>query len=128
MELSKNKLKYFASFGKKKVRDEEQKFVVEGNKSVEELLQSSFRVEAIVATREWLDTHTISCESYEATHEEIEKISLLQHPQDVWALAYCKDNDTPTTLQGLVLALDGVQDRETWEQLFVWQIGLAFLR
>ena len=110
MELSKNKLKYFASFGKKKVRDEEQKFVVEGNKSVEELLQSSFRVEAIVATREWLDTHTIPCESYEASHEEIEKISLLQHPQDVWALAYCKDYGSQTTLHGLVLALDGVQD------------------
>ena len=37
MELSKNKLKYFASFGKKKVRDEEQKFVVEGNKIIDTL-------------------------------------------------------------------------------------------
>lgn len=110
MELSKNKIRYFSSFAKKKIRDEEQRFVVEGNKLVAELLQSDFHTCSIVATKEWLKEHSPQCECYEATHEEISKISLLQHPQDVWALACYKDFGRLIDTSGLVLALDGVQD------------------
>lgn len=112
MEISKNKIRYFASFTKKKVRDEAGFFVVEGNKMVAELLETDFHIEAIVATKEWIcNNNTLSCECYEATHEEISKISLLQHPQDVWALVKKKTipNDFDL-LDDLILALDGVQD------------------
>lgn len=111
MEISKNKIKYFASFAKKKTRDEEGLFIVEGNKMVAELLQTDFQVEAIVATKEWLSNNKLCCEYYEASHEEIRKISLLQHPQDVWALVKKKGFSRDFELkEKLVLALDGVQD------------------
>ncbi len=110
MELSKNKIKYFSLFAKKKIREEEGKFMVEGNKLVDELLHSNFKVECVVATKEWLAENKPQCEWYEASHEEIAKISLLQNPQDVWALAQCKTNDSTINTNGLVLALDGIQD------------------
>ena len=110
MELSKNKIKYFTSFAKKKTREEEGKFIVEGNKLVEELLHSDFKIESIVATKEWLEANHPNCECYEATCDDIAKISLLQHPQDVWALACCRENNEIENLSGLILALDGIQD------------------
>lgn len=111
MEISKNKIKYFATFAKKKIRDEAESFIVEGNKMVAELLQTDFQIEAIVATKEWLASNKLNCEYYEATHEEISKISLLQHPQDVWALVKKKPFNPDFVLNNsLVLALDGVQD------------------
>lgn len=110
MELSKNKIKYFSSFAKKKVRDELNLFVVEGNKMVEELLRSDFSIDSIVATKDWIASHNLSCEVYEATYDELSKISLQQHPQDVWALARYKENQPFAYEKGLVIALDGIQD------------------
>ncbi len=111
MEISKNKIKYFATFAKKKIRDESGLFIVEGNKMVAELLQTDYQIEAIVATKEWLTNNTLRCEYYEATYEEISKISLLQHPQDVWALVRKKSISSDIVLNNsLILALDGVQD------------------
>ena len=111
MELSKNKIKYFASFEKKKTREAEGLFVVEGTKMVEELLKSSFTTECIVATEEWFSTHNPKCECYTASHNDIARISLLQSPQDVWALAHTPVKTEQCTIgSGLTLALDGVQD------------------
>ncbi|MCQ2605283.1 MAG: RNA methyltransferase [Bacteroidales bacterium] len=110
MELSKNKIKYFASFSKKKIREEEGKFVVEGNKMVAELLLSDFEVECIVATADWIAENKPRCDCYEATKEDLTKVSLLQNPQDVWALAKMKDYTAISQIHDLTLALDGVQD------------------
>lgn len=110
MELSKNKIKYFSSFAKKKTREEEQMFIVEGNKLVNELLQSDFQVESIVATREWIAENTPKCAVFEASSDDIAKISQLQHPQDVWALAHTKTQAFQSLPNGLTLALDGIQD------------------
>lgn len=110
MELSKNKIKYFSSFAKKKNRDEEGKFVVEGNKMVAELLHSNFVVDSIVATPEWLSAHKPKCEYFEATKEDISRVSLLQNPQDVWALARMKEPSQSFEIQDFTLALDGIQD------------------
>ncbi|MCQ2959205.1 MAG: RNA methyltransferase [Bacteroidales bacterium] len=110
MELSKNKIKYFCSFSKKKIREEEHKFIVEGNKLVEELLHSDFKIECVVATKQWIDENQPQCDFYIANHEDISKISLLQNPQDVWALVNCKQSNSEINTHGLVLALDGIQD------------------
>lgn len=110
MELSKNKIKYFASFSKKKIREEEGKFVVEGNKMVAELLLSDFEVESIVATADWIAENKPRCDCYEATKEDLTKVSLLQNPQDVWALAKMKDHTAISQIQDFTLALDGIQD------------------
>ncbi len=78
---------------------------------IEELLKSSFTTECIVATEEWFSTHNPKCECYTASHNDIARISLLQSPQDVWALAHTPVKTEQCTIgSGLTLALDGVQD------------------
>jgi TrmH family RNA methyltransferase len=52
--LSKAKIKFVKSLQIKKYRKQEQCFVVEGVKSVQELLASDFEVVMLVATNEFL--------------------------------------------------------------------------
>ncbi|MDB5240275.1 MAG: methyltransferase, partial [Spirosoma sp.] len=48
--LSKNQIKYIQSLQQKKYRQQHGTFLVEGAKSVQEVLQSDFQIELIVAT------------------------------------------------------------------------------
>lgn len=113
--ISKNKLKYFTSFHKKKHRDEENVFIVEGDKIVEELLCSNYSIHSIVALPTWKHSHSLlanSFEFYEADEHEISKISLLQSPQNVWALVKYKKSETAKIQSDskLIIALDSIQD------------------
>lgn len=114
--LSKNKIKLIQSLNRKKHRDESGLFLVEGNKMVEEVLRSEFRIETVVCTPEYLAVHPetknraneiVVTDSY-----SIQKASLLQNPQDALALVYQSPNDlsllNPET--ELCLALDFIQD------------------
>ena len=51
--LSGNELKYFSSLRIKKFRDKENKFIVEGKKIVEEALQSNYKCEIVVVTKQF---------------------------------------------------------------------------
>jgi RNA methyltransferase, TrmH family len=113
--LSKNKIKYFCSFHNKKQRVEYNLFIVEGNKMVEELIHSDYKITSIVATSEWILKHSdynFTCEVIDATVEDLQKISLLQNPQEVWALVECKSQEKTFSIgeNELILALDGIQD------------------
>lgn len=111
--LSKNKIKYCRSFHAKKTRDAEGKFIVEGTKMVQELCQSTLQIDTLIATEEWLENHKNLPECNEilsASSAEIQAISTLQSPQQVWALAHKTANNVEFTSQGLILALDGIQD------------------
>ncbi len=111
--LSKNKIKFIHSLDTKKARKEENAFLVEGFKSVDEFLPS-FHCKLLVATSSYLSTHT-KCnadEIIEVTPEELSRASLLKTPQEVLAIFeqpfYKLDVDAPS--RSLCLALDGVQD------------------
>ena len=82
--ISKNKIKYIHSLELKKNRTKEGKFVAEGHKVVEDLLQRQ-SANLIVATHEWLEGKRfgIETEVIEVTDEELKKVSFLQHPQQV---------------------------------------------
>lgn len=111
--LSKNKIKHYRSFHSKKVREAEGKFIVEGTKMVEELCTSSLHIDTLVATEEWFENHNKlpDCtEIFSATEVEIQAISTLQNPQQVWALVHKPATKTEFSSQGLILALDGIQD------------------
>ncbi|MDR1761428.1 MAG: RNA methyltransferase [Bacteroidales bacterium] len=115
--LSKNKIKQYRSFHLKKTREAEGKFIVEGTKMVEELLSSSLHLHTLVATKEWLERFDKLCdrllmvaEIVEASGAEIQAISTLQNPQQVWALVQKPSNATVFSSHGLILALDGIQD------------------
>ncbi len=53
--ISKNELKYYSSLLKKKFREKENKFIAEGEKTVEEGLKSKFICEKIFLTKEFYD-------------------------------------------------------------------------
>lgn len=116
--VSKSIIKLVHSLELKKNRRSLGLFVAEGPKVVGDLLPH-FRAKTIVALSEWIsgNRHLLGdCAIYEATNEELQKVSLLQHPQDVVALfeipsvAIVGDELADRASLGLVLALDGVQD------------------
>jgi RNA methyltransferase, TrmH family len=117
MHISKNTIKFIASLQQKKYRDENQLFVVEGDKIVKELLQSDFVVEKLVATDEWLnDNHRISIkaeiETSIATSDELKKMSSFTTPNQVLAIVKYKQSklEVQKFTNKLSIALDNIQD------------------
>jgi len=113
--LSKNQIAFLRSLQRKKVRQQEQLFVVEGPKLVEELLNSSFKPQALYALPNWLAEHTdlpADCEIHEIAAKDLERISQLNTPNQVVAVVHQKASK-PTRFPKAgewVLALDGVND------------------
>ena len=113
--ISRNLAKYIHSLELKKNRKKEKAFVAEGGKIVEELLPH-FQPLVILGLSSWMDAQawdSISpCERYTVTHEELERVSFLQHPQQVIAVFALPDEAASfeITNSQLYLALDGVQD------------------
>ena len=75
--LSRNQIKFIQSLKQKKFRLQYQLFVVEGEKLVNEFLNSDWEIEQIYATKEW------EGESVEVTNKELERISSLKTPNKV---------------------------------------------
>ena len=113
--ISRNLAKYIHSLELKKNRKKEKAFVAEGGKIVEELLPH-FQPLVILGLSSWMDAQawdSISpCERYTVTHEELERVSFLQHPQQVIAVFALPDEAASFEIADsqLYLALDGVQD------------------
>ena len=111
--LSKNKIKYIHSLELKKNRKEEQVFIAEGHKLVEDLI-GHFSCKLLVATSMWLSQHrdVMAEEIIEVTQEELTKVSLQKTPQGVLAVFKQPSYEcNPEVLKdSLCLALDDVQD------------------
>lgn len=111
--LSKNKVKYIRSLDLKKFRNEQNAFVVEGNKMVADMLPY-FECELLLAKPCWMATQgdIAAAELLVADEDDMRKASFLKNPQDVlavfkrpdWSLEEVRPADE------LVLALDGIQD------------------
>ena len=116
--ISKNKIKFIAALGHKKHRQEQGLFVGEGPKVVGDLLEMMVP-QLIVGTQQWVDNAPNARAAGKAeevitvTEDELRKVSFLQHPQQVLGV-FRMPADRPQAEaeqpQGLVLALDGVQD------------------
>lgn len=112
--LSKAKIKLVHALETKKQREQQNLFVAEGPKVVDDLLQR-FQPKLFIATADWSKANkdrTQSAELIEVSTDELRKASLLQHPQQVVALFAKPEQTPPDTLShdSLALALDGVQD------------------
>lgn len=111
--LSKNKIKYIHSLALKKIRKEEQVFLAESPKVVEELA-AYFPCRFLAATSSWLKANpTISAnEIAEVTQDELSRASLLKTPQQVLAIFEQPQYtlDSQVVRHSLCLALDDVQD------------------
>ena len=118
--ISKNKIKLIRSLEQKKFRKEQQLFVAEGHKLVDDLLPA-FDCTFLAALKEWLDTRrevveTLArkgCAIQEVSAEELQKASLQKNPQDVLAVFHQRQAEgAPEHIlkEQLCLGLDGVQD------------------
>lgn len=110
--LSKNEIKYIQSLCHKKQRQEEGLFIAEGPKLAAEVLQSGYVIKKIYALEAWVREHSnTSIEPITITDSELQKISLLQSPNQVLLVAEQKKIVDPIDFaQKLTLVLDGIQD------------------
>lgn len=112
--LSKQVLKLIRSLEQKKYRKESGLFVAEGGKTVCDLIAAGVPCEKIVATKEWLVSHTLETKApvIEVTADELGRASFLRAPQGILGLfKQCNEVVDPTiATRELCLALDDVQD------------------
>jgi TrmH family RNA methyltransferase len=114
--LSKNTVKFIKSLHQKKYRLESGKFFVEGEKSVVEVLQSSFTVELLLVTQEFATKHAtlLSGKAFEVlfvTPNQLEQLGQYQSNDAALAVVQMKPNQAFLPEKGeLILALDEVRD------------------
>jgi TrmH family RNA methyltransferase len=111
--LSKANIKFIKSLQVKKYRKQEQCFVVEGAKSVLELLNSDFEVVALYATSGFLDTCDLRLpgDVVEVSERELELAGEFQTNNTAIAVARLKDNVLlKVTDTEYALVLDDIRD------------------
>jgi TrmH family RNA methyltransferase len=115
--ISKTKMAFIISLQKKKIREEEKLYVIEGDKLVREYLLSDVPVKTLIAKPEFLNSipsahkNRIN-EIIPASNDELKKISSLTTPHNALAVINMPGNDIDNShlRKGLTVALDFVQD------------------
>ncbi len=113
--VSKAKIKFIKSLQVKKYRKQEQSFVVEGAKSVSELLSSDFEVMWLAGTENFLHEnerviHGRNIEIAIANEKELEQLGSFQTNDAAVAVAKIKPNVAPQLKNEFCLVLDDLRD------------------
>ena len=114
--MTKNDIKKIQSLKQAKGRKDRGLFAVEGNKLVEELIDSRFRVNTIFATEQWVEKNSVLAKKiadYEViTSKQMEQISNFVTPPGIFATAMMPKYkiEPKDTENQLVLLLDGIND------------------
>ena len=115
--LSKKQVSLIVSLQRKKSRDEEKLFVIEGDKIVKEFLASGMRVVILVAKPEFIagltrDLLDQAGEVITVKYEELKKLSSLKTPHNAMAVVSIPEAPSdPDPIPGdLCVALDFIQD------------------
>ena len=113
--IGKGKISSITRLHQKKFRDESGLFIVEGIKSVDDLLHSSFEVEEVLATDTWVGEHEsdvpAAAELTLVTSSEMERISAWKNPQPVLAVARIPQLDlSDIQYDQPLLILDDIRD------------------
>jgi TrmH family RNA methyltransferase len=115
--LSKSRTKFILSLQKKKVRDDEKLFVIEGDKIVKEFLMAKVHIKTLVAKPEYISSLPDRIkknigEIEPASYEDLKKISTLKTPHNAIAVVDMieKSMDQEDLFAGLSIALDSIQD------------------
>ena len=108
--ISKNQIKFVHQLELKKFRKQEGLFIAEGHKVVGDLLKAGYTPKQLFATAEWIAANPVAG-AIEVTNNELTKLSLQQHPQQVLALfpIPTHQHQAPNTPH-LSILLDNVQD------------------
>ncbi|NOH78666.1 RNA methyltransferase [Vibrio sp. RE86] len=110
--ISKNQLKLLRALGQKKQRKAHGLFLVQGEKNVLELANSSLTVKQIFATQEFLAENSNELNAFEcieASLDDLTKASTLVSNNAAIAVVEIPSVETPKA-EGLMIALDGVSD------------------
>jgi TrmH family RNA methyltransferase len=118
MALSKNSIKYIKSLSTKKFRQKYNKFIVEGDKMIREILrQEKLVIESLYATESWLETLGMEISVpeqriFKITLTELSRISSLKTPNQVLAVVDMPENQIDQTAlhNDINLYLDDIQD------------------
>src|SRR5882762_4819171 len=114
--LSKAKLKYIKSLQLKKYRKEEQRFIVEGARSVAELLDSDFQITMLAATPDFLRQQVKrlakrDMETIESSEQQLATAGSLETNQSAIAVVKMKLNEPPRLpANEFALVLDDIRD------------------
>jgi RNA methyltransferase, TrmH family len=112
--ISKSQLKYIQSLGQKKYRDEEEVFIAEGPKLVQELLQSeNAEPRFLYALNQWVQKNKellLKKNVTEIDETELEKISQLKTPNQVLGVFKKFQLDQPSVKEKVSLVLDSIRD------------------
>jgi TrmH family RNA methyltransferase len=119
--ITSNQLKYYSSLLAKKYRLKENKFIVEGERSVLEGIKSNFECEAILISKEYFERKSEVLDSFDIPREKIytlkagdfNKISDTKSPQGIAAvfLNRCLDiKDLSHDEANLIVILDNISD------------------
>ena len=114
--ISKNKASYITSLQRKKIREDERFYVVEGDKIVKEYLAAGVFVKILAANPLFINSLPIFTknnieEIIPANFEELKKISSLKTPHNALAVVKMSEEQPNENLSGkLCAALDFVQD------------------
>src|SRR5687768_15381824 len=110
--LSNNRISFVKSLQQKKYRAEEGLFLAEGDKLVREYLQSSFEVDSVYATTDWLQRHGTlikqPTQSAGVAEKDLTRMSSLVTAPEVLAVVKVPQYtiETSELEKGLVLVLD----------------------
>ena len=108
--ISKNQIKFIKSLSIKKNRVKAQLFVAEGEKIVNELLNSKFEIEHIYATKHFSRINSSQKSAITlVTDDELSKISGLISPNNVLAIVKISQQELKKNT-GITLVLDDVND------------------
>ncbi|MDL5045751.1 RNA methyltransferase [Oscillatoria amoena NRMC-F 0135] len=114
--LSKARIKFIKSLQLKKYRKQEQCFVVEGGKSVQEVLQSDFNVMTLVATQEFIDTNRALVSRFRgevivASADQLKTLGDFSTNDSALAVVRMKEAKTPDVKpDSFCLVLDDIRD------------------
>lgn len=111
--ISKNRIKFVQSLHKKKYRQKYGLFTVEGEKSISELIHSSYEIDEIFALESWSgwqENKSTGLKITPATETELQKLSFFNTPSPVLAVANIPTESTSVPDRGWVLVLDKISD------------------
>lgn len=104
--MTKADIQFIRSLADKRVRDEEQLFIAEGGKLVEEIRDSKFRIRRIYTTRADMQGSVVE----RIDRKDMERISQLKTATDTLAVVEQPRYRLDVDPKMLILALDGVQN------------------
>jgi TrmH family RNA methyltransferase len=108
MSISKSQLKTITSLSQKKYRQKHQLFIAEGLKVVNELLNSSFKIDTLFATDDFKTDISLD-KIIRISDKDLQKISNLKAPNKVLGLFLIPD-EKPLQKNGLTIVLDTIND------------------